>query len=404
MGMPLLKKSARFGVPGARPTRWVTRERPKIDRIACPWLVRRFVDPRAEFLYVPASAVLSAAESEGAIAYDISGAPLEHDGDSCSFDAFLKAFDLHDPALDDLAVIVRGADTGRPRTRPAGAWTIGYFAGAVAHFSGRSPNARTRTGGLRRALRLVPSRARPKLRLGPAHDDGVAMKTPTQSSAGTPPRPVTFAEAFWFWLKLGFISFGGPAGQIAIMHQELVEKRRWISENRFLHGLNYCMVLPGPEAQQLATYIGWLMHGTWGGIVAGGLFVLPSLFILIALSWTYMAYGAHPTAAGILYGIKPAVTAIVLFAAWRIASRALKNWLLWAIAALAFIAIFVFHAPFPAIVLGAGLIGCGRRRDPPGVLYARAADTRRAPWRRDRRSSTMARPHRGMRCSPGRAC
>jgi chromate transporter len=183
------------------------------------------------------------------------------------------------------------------------------------------------------------------------------MNTPSLPSAATPPRPVTLAEAFWFWLKLGFISFGGPAGQISIMHQELVEKRRWISENRFLHALNYCMVLPGPEAQQLATYIGWLMHRTWGGLIAGGLFVLPSLFILIALSWGYMAYGADPTAAGILYGIKPAVTAIVLFAAWRIASRALKNWLLWTIAALAFVAIFVFHAPFPLIVLGAGLIG-----------------------------------------------
>ncbi len=185
------------------------------------------------------------------------------------------------------------------------------------------------------------------------------MDHATPSPAGAVPAApqVPFADAFRFWLKLGFISFGGPAGQIAIMHQELVEKKRWISENRFLHALNYCMVLPGPEAQQLATYIGWLMHRTWGGLVAGGLFVLPSLFLLIALSWLYMAYGTHPTAAGILYGIKPAVTAIVLFAAWRIAARALKNWLLWSIAALAFVAIFVFRAPFPLIVLAAGVIG-----------------------------------------------
>src|SRR5918911_4273721 len=126
---------------------------------------------------------------------------------------------------------------------------------------------------------------------------------------------VSFAEAFRFWLKLGFISFGGPAGQIAIMHRELVERRRWISEDRFLHALNYCMLLPGPEAQQLAIYIGWLMHRTWGGIVAGGLFVLPSLFILIALSWIYMAFGEQPLVAGVLYGIKPAVTAIVVHAA-----------------------------------------------------------------------------------------
>ena len=131
------------------------------------------------------------------------------------------------------------------------------------------------------------------------------------------PETLTRAEAFTFWLKLGFISFGGPAGQIAIMHEELVERRRWISENRFLHALNYCMVLPGPEAQQLATYIGWLMHRTWGGIVAGGLFVLPSLFVLIGLSWVYMAFGTVPIIAGLFYGIKPAVTALVVHAAWR---------------------------------------------------------------------------------------
>ncbi len=168
---------------------------------------------------------------------------------------------------------------------------------------------------------------------------------------------MSFGEAFLFWLKLGFISFGGPAGQIAVMHQELVERRRWISERRFLHALNYCMVLPGPEAQQLATYIGWLMHRTWGGIVAGGLFVLPSLVILIALSWLYMAHGEQPAIAGILYGIKPAVTAIVLFAAYRIGSRALKNGVLWGIAAAAFVAIFALDVPFPLIVLAAALIG-----------------------------------------------
>jgi chromate transporter len=159
-----------------------------------------------------------------------------------------------------------------------------------------------------------------------------------------PPEPVTLAQAFRYWLKLGFISFGGPAGQIAIMHQDLVERKRWISE-------------PGPEAQQLATYIGWMMHKTWGGIIAGTLFVLPSLFILILLSWIYLAYGNVPAVAGILYGIKPAVTAIVLFAAYRIGSRALKHGVLWAIAAGAFFAIFVFNVPFPAIVLAAGLIG-----------------------------------------------
>ena len=171
------------------------------------------------------------------------------------------------------------------------------------------------------------------------------------------PEHPTLSQALPYWLKLGFISFGGPAGQIAMMHQELVERRRWISERRFLHALNYCMLLPGPEAQQLATYIGWLMHRTWGGIVAGGLFVLPSLFILIALSWIYLRFGDVPAVAAVLYGIKPAVTAIVLFAAYRIASRALKYRPLWLISIAAFVAIFAFDVPFPAIVLTAGVIG-----------------------------------------------
>ncbi|MCI0997275.1 chromate efflux transporter, partial [Pseudomonas corrugata] len=171
------------------------------------------------------------------------------------------------------------------------------------------------------------------------------------------PSAVSLREAFWFWLKLGFISFGGPAGQIAIMHQELVERRRWISERRFLHALNYCMLLPGPEAQQLATYLGWLMHRGRGGVIAGALFVLPSLFILIALSWLYVAFGEVPVVAGIFYGIKPAVTAIVVHAAHRIGSRALRNSGLWAIAVASFAAIFAFNVPFPLIVLGAAVIG-----------------------------------------------
>jgi chromate transporter len=177
----------------------------------------------------------------------------------------------------------------------------------------------------------------------------------TQDLART--EPVSLFQAFLFWLKLGFISFGGPAGQISIMHQELVERRRWISERRFLHALNYCMLLPGPEAQQLATYIGWLMHRTWGGVIAGVLFVLPSLFILIALSWVYIAFGDVPVVAGLFYGIKPAVTAIVVQAAHRIGSRALKNNWLWAIAAASFVAIFALNLPFPLIVLGAAVIG-----------------------------------------------
>ena len=188
------------------------------------------------------------------------------------------------------------------------------------------------------------------------------------TETSTPPSRVTLSEAFWYWLRLGFISFGGPAGQIAIMHQDLVENKRWISERRFLHALNYCMVLPGPEATQLATYIGWMMHKTSGGIVAGALFVLPSLVILIVLAWIYMAYGNLPAIAGFLYGIKPAVTAIVVFAAYRIGSRALKNAALWSIAAAAFIAIFALKLPFPYIVLAAGLIGYLGGRYAPAIF------------------------------------
>lgn len=176
------------------------------------------------------------------------------------------------------------------------------------------------------------------------------------TDAGEQPQAVSFSESFIYWLKLGFISFGGPAGQISMMHQELVEKRRWISEHRFLHALNYTMVLPGPEAQQLATYIGWLMHGAWGGIAAGVLFVLPSLFILTGLTWVYLVYGDLAAVEGILYGIKPAVTAIVVYAAYRIGSRALRNNILRAMAVLAFIAIFAFKVPFPYIVLAAGIM------------------------------------------------
>lgn len=186
------------------------------------------------------------------------------------------------------------------------------------------------------------------------------------------PAVVSFREAFRFWLQLGFISFGGPAGQIAIMHRELVEKRRWVSEKRFLHALNFCMVLPGPEAQQLATYLGWLMHRTRGGVVAGALFVLPSLALLVALSWIYMAFGQQPLVVGIFYGIKPAVAAIVLHALHRIASKSLGNPLLapvpWAIAAMSFIAIWALKLPFPLVVLGAMLVGAVLARVAPGSL------------------------------------
>ncbi len=172
----------------------------------------------------------------------------------------------------------------------------------------------------------------------------------------TPPQ-ITLKEAFFYWLKLGFISFGGPAGQISIMYQDLVENKRWISKKRFLHALNFCMLLPGPEAQQLATYIGWLMHRTLGGLIAGLLFVLPSFLILVLLGFIYMSYGELPFIKAIFSGIKPAVVAIVLFAAYRIGQRTLHNFILSSIAMASFIAIFFLKLQFPLIVLLAAVIG-----------------------------------------------
>jgi chromate transporter len=170
-------------------------------------------------------------------------------------------------------------------------------------------------------------------------------------------RSVGFSEAFAYWVRLGFISFGGPAGQIAIMQRDLVDRRKWISQERFLHALSFCMLLPGPEAQQLAIYIGWLLHGTWGGIVAGAFFVIPSIFILWGLSWIYMAYGSLPAVAALLAGLKPAVVALVIVALLRIGSRALRSPGLAAIAAAAFVALFVLHVPYPWVVLAAGAVG-----------------------------------------------
>lgn len=171
------------------------------------------------------------------------------------------------------------------------------------------------------------------------------------------PVPVSLRSAFWYWLKLGCISFGGPAGQIAMMHAELVDKRRWISERRFLHALNYCMLLPGPEATQLAIYIGWLLHRTRGGIIAGLLFLLPSLLLMIVLSWIYMAFGHVGAIAGVLYGVKPAVVALVLAAAWRLGRRTLRTPGLQLVAAASLLALAMFQLPFPLIVLGAAVLG-----------------------------------------------
>jgi chromate transporter len=197
---------------------------------------------------------------------------------------------------------------------------------------------------------------------------------PRESDLRPAGRSLSFAEAFRFWVKLGFISFGGPAGQIAIMHRELVERRRWLGEERFLHALNYCMLLPGPEAQQLAIYIGWLLHRAPGGIVAGAFFVIPSVFILLALSYTYAAYGNVPAVAGALAGFKPVVVAIVVEAVLKIGRSALSARVHYLIAAAAFIAIYFVHIAFPFIVLAAGMLGLIGARLWPAV-FAKAPNT-----------------------------
>ncbi|MDF3074920.1 MAG: chromate transporter, partial [Alphaproteobacteria bacterium] len=185
------------------------------------------------------------------------------------------------------------------------------------------------------------------------------MSAVTANEAGARAAPAlpTLGEATRVWCKIGLLGFGGPAGQIALMHRELVEKRRWIGEQRFLHALNYCMLLPGPEAQQLSVYIGWLLHRTVGGLIAGILFVLPGALVMLALSTMYVLWRSVPLVDAAFFGIKAAVLAIVLEALFRIARRALKNGVMYGIAAVAFIGIYMFQIPFPLIVLGAGLFG-----------------------------------------------
>ena len=244
---------------------------------------------------------------------------------------------------------------------------------------------------------------------GPGHREGLSerpgpgpVQDPSESAGEGRPSAPSFRQALAFWWRLGFISFGGPAGQIALMHDEIVTRRRWLSEGRFLHALNYCMLLPGPEAQQLATYLGWLMHRTWGGVAAGLLFVLPSLFILIALSWVYLRFGQVGPVAAVFWGLKPAVTALVLQAAWRMGARTLHHHLLWALALVAFLALAVWDLPFPWVVLIAALCGwAGARRWPaafqPQGHGAAAGEVAVAPrpqaWLDDH---TLPPPHAGF--------
>ena len=183
------------------------------------------------------------------------------------------------------------------------------------------------------------------------------MENEKVARGGTETKPVGFWEAFWFWVKLGFINFGGPAGQIAIMHRELVERKRWVSEKQYLRTLNFCMLLPGPEAQQVATYIGWRLHGTVGGIMAGSFFVIPSIFVLWFLSYLAVAHSDVPAITGLLYGIQPVVIAIVVEAVLRIGKRTINHRVLVGFAVVAFVSLYFLSVPFPLVVLAAAVAG-----------------------------------------------
>ncbi|MFN9618453.1 MAG: chromate efflux transporter [Synechococcaceae cyanobacterium] len=187
------------------------------------------------------------------------------------------------------------------------------------------------------------------------------------------------ASAARFWLHLGLVSFGGPAGQIALLHRELVQQRRWLSERRFLHALNYCMLLPGPEATQLATYLGWLMHGARGGLVAGGLFLLPSVVVLLSLSCIYALWGEQPLLSSVFWALKPAVLAVVLQASWRLGRRTLRHALLVAIAVAAFLALVLLRLPYPWVVLAAAITGWIGGRLRPGWFAPSAPPSASAP-------------------------
>ena len=386
-GHPTVKARADLNAPGA--SRWVTRERPKIDRLACPWLVRRFIDPRASFFYTPAHQVRAESQALRAEPYDIADVTFSHRGARCSFDAFLDEFDLHDPVIDQVANIVRAADTGELGQSREAPGLLAISLGTVRQRARRHRAAGAGDVGLRCALRLVQDR--------PQRNTFVAAESRDTVSTAS---PISFGEALRLWTKIGWLSFGGPAGQIALMHRELVERRRWISETRFLHALNYCMLLPGPEAQQLATYIGWLLHRTWGGIVAGGLFVLPGMLVMLVLSWLYVRYSALGPVAALFFGLKAAVLAVVVEAVLRIGRRALRNRFMVALAAAAFLAIYFFKVPFPWIVAGAALIGLVARRivpqyfeQAPPADSARGEGLRRRSDVRDRTARARATRH-----------
>ena len=361
---------------------WVTRARPKIDRIACPWLIRRFVDPQAVFLFVAPSEVQAVGERFDATPFDIENVFWSHRGERCTFDVMIEEFGL--ATTTDFA--------WRPSFAPPipAARSAPEAPGLLAASLGLSRMyaddlAQLEAGiALRCVLPLVPRRDRrnPQLahRQGKAVSHDVANREDHRSRL--PPTASASVKRSGSGCGSPLLSFGGPAGQIAVMHRILVEEKNWISESRFLHALNYCMLLPGPEAQQLATYIGWLMHRTAGGLMAGGLFILPGIVGIMALSYIYAAFGKVGFVAALFFGLKAAVLAIVIEAVVRVGKRALRNRIMVGLAATAFVAIFFFNVPFPIIIIAAGVIGFfGARSRTDRICRRSGTAAARAPRR-----------------------
>ena len=360
-------------------TVWVTRARPKIDRIACPWLIRRFVDPNAVFLFVAPSEVVAVGERFNAAPFDIENVFWSHRGELCTFDVMVEEFGLATPPLLRLATMVRAADTARLDLSPEAPGLLAASLGLSRMYDDDLEQLEAGIAALRRVLSLVPRRDRrdPQLadQQGEAVIDIADERRPT-SRSWTPVTASASARPSGSGCGSPLLSFGGPAGQIAVMHRILVEEKNWISESRFLHALNYCMLLPGPEAQQLATYIGWLMHRTAGGIMAGGLFILPGIIAIMGLSYIYAAYGNVGFVEALFFGLKAAVLAIVIQAVVRVGKRALRNRVMIALAAIAFVAIFFFNVPFPIIIIARRRDRLFRREERPAGIRRRRARRR----------------------------
>ena len=293
--------------------------------------------------------------------FDIENVFWSHRGELCTFDVMIEEFGLATPALLRLAAMVRGADTGRLDLSPEAPGLLAASLGLSRMFDDDLEQLEAGMTLYDAFYRWCRDATRRDAQL--AHQQGETVmdatmgKTTEAGASRDLGHGISFGEAFRVWLRVAVLSFGGPAGQIAVMHRILVEEKNWISESRFLHALNYCMLLPGPEAQQLATYIGWLLHRTAGGIMAGGLFILPGVIAIMGLSYVYAAYGNVGFVEAVFFGLKAAVLAIVVHAVVRVGKRALRNRVMIALAAIGFVAIFFFNVPFPIIIIAAGVIG-----------------------------------------------